>query len=332
MTIPYQHPHCPLLDGPTPLQHLPRLSRAIGGVEVFVKRDDLMGIALGGNKLRKLEFLLGAAQAEGADTFITVGARQSNHARLSAAAAARAGLKCELVLTRSVPRFDDEYLWNGNVLLDDLFGAHVHDLPAGSDALAFAQARAAVLAAEGRRAYVCPVGGSTPLGSLGYVVCADEIMAQAKVLGMTFDEVIVPNGSGGTHAGLAAGFAQYGADAPPLLAFSVSGRAEIVRASTLAKARETAQLLDPAPTVAEDAVRVDDTQIGAGYGIPTDAMRAAVRLMATTEGVLLDPVYSGKALAGLQQRAADGVYRSGARVLFVMTGGAPGIFAYRGSL
>jgi D-cysteine desulfhydrase len=312
------------------LQHLPRLSRAIG-VDVFVKRDDLMGIALGGNKLRKLEFLLGAALAEGADTFITVGARQSNHARLSAAAAARAGLRCELALTRSVPRFDDEYLWNGNVLLDDLFGARVHDLPAGSDALAFAEARAAALAAEGRRAYVCPVGGSTPLGSLGYVVCADEIMAQAQAMGVTFAEVIVPNGSGGTHAGLAAGFAQYGADAPPLLAFSVSGQADVVRASTLAKARATAQLLDPAPTVADDAVRVDDTQIGAGYGIPTDAMRAAVRRMATSEGVLLDPVYSGKAFAGLLQRVVDGAIQPGQAVLFVMTGGAPGVFAYRGA-
>jgi D-cysteine desulfhydrase len=321
----------PLLDGPTPLQHLPRLSKAIGGVDVFVKRDDLMGIALGGNKLRKLEFLLGAALAEGADTFITVGARQSNHARLSAAAAARAGLRCELALTRSVPRFDDEYLWNGNVLLDDLLGAHVHDLPAGADALAFAEARAAALAAEGRKAYVCPVGGSTPLGSLGYAVCADEIVAQAAALGVTFDEVIVPNGSGGTHAGLAAGFAAHGAAAPPLLAFSVSGRAEVVRSSTLAKARATAQLIDPALTVAEDAVRVDDTQVGDGYGIPTDAMRAAVRLMATTEGVLLDPVYSGKAFAGLLQRVADGAVRPGRAVLFVMTGGAPGLFAYRGA-
>jgi len=195
-------PRIPLFDAPTPIQRLERIEAALGlrGVRLFVKRDDLMGLGGGGNKLRKLEFLLGAAIDQGCDTFVTTGARQSNHARLSAAAAARMGLAAELMLTDTVPREDDSYRHNGNQLLDGLFGARVHHLPRGADALAAAHAREAALRAEGRKAYVVGAGGSSPVGALGYASCAEEIRAQEVALGLSFGTIIVANGSHGTHA------------------------------------------------------------------------------------------------------------------------------------
>lgn len=321
-------PRVRLLEGATPIQHLPRLSHALGGAQIYVKRDDLTGLGCGGNKLRKLEFLLGEALAQGCDTVITVGARQSNHARLTAAAAARLGLRCELALTRAVPKFEPEYTDNGNVLLDDLLGARVHDLPGDANAQAFAEARASDLRQQGRNPYVIPVGGSTPIGCLGYADCAREIAGQARAMGILFDEIILPNGSGGTHAGLVAGFAVMD-DPTPILAFTIAAPPDAARAATLDKASQTARLIQPAAQVAEGAVRVDGSQIGAGYGIPTDAMRAAVRQLASSEGLVIDPVYGGKAFAGLLGGIADGAWGAGKNVLFVMTGGAPGLFAYR---
>ncbi|RAR61147.1 D-cysteine desulfhydrase [Paraburkholderia unamae] len=333
-TPPYRldlskHARQPLLEGPTPIQPLPRLSRECGGVNLYVKREDLNGLGGGGNKLRKLEFLVGEALAMGADTIITVGARQSNHARLTAAAAARLGLQCELVLTRAVPREDSEYLENGNILLDDLLGARVHDLPGTANALAFAEARADELRGQGRKVYVCPLGGSSPVGCLGYAACAAEIMTQAHAQGIRFSRIVAPNGSGGMHAGLAAGFAALGLDPAIVLAYTVYSKAGQAHAATLDKARDTLALIDPARRIADHAIAIDETQLGEGYGIPTDAMREAVRLMASKEGLLLDPVYSGKAFAGLVQAARSGQHAPGENVLFIMSGGLPGLFAYR---
>ncbi|MGF6722331.1 L-cysteate sulfo-lyase [Paraburkholderia sp. GAS41] len=322
-------PRYTLLEGPTPIQHLARLSKQLGGADVFVKRDDLTGLGGGGNKLRKLEFLMGEALARGADTIITVGARQSNHARLTAAAAARAGLQCELVLARLVPRHDEDYLENGNILLDSLFGAHVHDLPASANALEFAEARAEALRKEGRNVYVCPLGGSSPVGCLGYADCAAEIVAQSEALGVSFDAVAVPNGSGGMHAGLLAGMTALGRTTPSVVGYAVYGEAKAAHVTTLDKANQAIRLIDPGLTVASEAVVVDGSALGEGYGIPTDSMRRSVRLLASTEGLLLDPVYGGKAFAGLLQAIETGVYRAGQRVLFVMTGGLPGLYAYR---
>lgn len=197
------------------------LGAAAGGARLWVKRDDLMGIGGGGNKLRKLEFLIGEAIEQGCDTFITTGGLQSNHARQSAAAAARAGLACELMLTDIVPRHDDAYRTNGNLLLDDLFGATVHRLPGDAKALDVARSRAAELLRDGRKAYVVGSGGSSPLGCLGYAVSAADILDHEHETGRAFDAVIVPNGSSGTHAGLAAGLAA--ADRAPrrILSFTV---------------------------------------------------------------------------------------------------------------
>ncbi|CAG9226503.1 L-cysteate sulfo-lyase [Paraburkholderia tropica] len=322
-------PRYALLEGPTPIQHLSRLSARLGGANLYVKRDDLNGLGGGGNKLRKLEFLMGEALARGADTIITVGARQSNHARLTAAAAARAGLQCELVLTRAVPRFDAEYLENGNILLDDLLAAHVHDLPAGSDSLQFAEARADTLRAQGRKVYVCPLGGSSPVGCLGYADGAAEIAAQSRASGVAFDHIVMPNGSGGMHAGFVAGMTALGLNAASVTAFAVYASADKAHAATLEKANQTAQLIDASLQIDANAIVIDESQLGDGYGVPTDAMRDAVRLLASTEGLLIDPVYGGKAFAGLLANVTSGRYRANENVLFVMTGGLPGLYAYR---
>ncbi|TPG52018.1 D-cysteine desulfhydrase family protein [Sphingomonas glacialis] len=326
-----RRPRFNLLEGPTPIQRLTRLEQVLGCggcPPIYVKRDDLTGIGGGGNKLRKLEFLIGEALDQGCDTFITTGARQSNHARLSAAAAARAGLSCELVLTDTVTRDDEAYQRNGNVLLDDLFGATVRRRTADVDALAVAQERAVHLFAKGHRAYVVGSGGSSPLGCLGYAVCAEEIMAQEHDLGLRFHRIIVPNGSSGTHAGLAAGLKAAGDEPGRIESFTVLAPIEKARTVTTELAVRTLALIDPASEFVEGDIVVTDGQLGEGYGVPTDAMFEAVRLVARSEGLLLDPVYGGKAFAGLIAAIREGRWRKGEPVLFVMTGGLPGLFAY----
>lgn len=327
---PFGQPRFALLDHPTPLQRLPRLEDALGGEcpPVFVKRDDLMGIGGGGNKLRKLEFLIGEALSEGCDTFITTGARQSNHARLSAAAAARAGLACELVLTDTVGRHDEAYVRNGNVLLDDLFGAAVIRRPSGTDALSVASERAAQLADIGRRAYVVGSGGSSPLGCLGYAACAQEILAQEQEAGLRFGRIVVPNGSSGTHAGLAAGLKVFGDEPSRVESFTVLAPLETAHDRTVRLAAQALHLLDPDAALTADDVVVSGGQLGEGYGMPTPAMFEAVRLAARTEGLLLDPVYGGKAFAGLIAAIRKGAWRGPEPILFIMTGGLPGLFAY----
>jgi D-cysteine desulfhydrase len=326
-----QRPRFSLLEGRTPIQRLTRLEQALGCEgcpPIYVKRDDAMGIGGGGNKLRKLEFLIGEALDQGCDTFITTGARQSNHARLSAAAAARAGLSCELVLTDTVARNDEAYRHNGNVLLDDLFGATVLRRPGDVDALAVAQDRAEQLSVEGRRAYVVGSGGSSPLGCLGYAVCAEEIMAQEQDLGLRFNRIIVPNGSSGTHAGLAAGLKAAGDEPGRIESFTVLAPIEKAWAVTTELAARTLALIDPASAFAGGDIVVTDGQLGEGYGLPTEAMFEAVQLVARSEGLLLDPVYGGKAFAGLIAAIREGAWRNQEPVLFVMTGGLPGMFAY----
>jgi D-cysteine desulfhydrase len=326
-----RRPRHALLEGATPIQRLTRLERALGcadGHGIYVKRDDLTGIGGGGNKLRKLEFLIGEALAQGCDTFITTGARQSNHARLSAAVATRAGLACELVLTDTVPRQDEAYRRNGNVLLDDIFGAKVHRLPAGADALAAARDRAEALTAAGRRPYVVGSGGSSPVGCLGYAACAVEIATQERELGLRFGRVVVPNGSSGTHAGLAAGFKAMGDAASRVTSFTVLAPLEQAHAATRQLAEETLKLLDPEASIASDDIVVLGGQLGRGYGEPTTEMLEAVRLVARTEGLLLDPVYGGKAFAGLIAGIRNHDWTRAAAALFVMTGGLPGLFAY----
>ncbi|WP_299656879.1 D-cysteine desulfhydrase family protein [uncultured Jannaschia sp.] len=326
-----KRPRYRLLDGPTPIQRLARLERALGLAEssgIYVKRDDLMGLGGGGSKLRKLEFLVGDALEQGCDTFITTGARQSNHARLSAAAAAHAGLACELVLTDTVPREDEAYRHNGNVLLDQLFGATVHRQPGDVDALTVARRRAAELIAGGRRPYIVGAGGSSPIGCLGYAACACEIVRQEQELGLRFGRIVVPNGSSGTHAGLAAGLKALGHDASRVTSFSVLASVDRARETTIQLAGQALDLIDPDRPFTDGEIAVSGGQLGAGYGIPTAAMLDTVRLVARTEGLLFDPVYGGKAFAGLLDAMRSAAWAGDGPVLFVMTGGLPGLFAY----
>jgi L-cysteate sulfo-lyase len=325
-------PRIPLLDGPTQIHRLRRLEHALGpalnGVRLYAKRDDLMSLGGGGNKLRKLEFLLADAIAQGADTIIAIGGLQSNFARLTAAAAARLDLSCELVLARMVQRDGPEYEKNGNILLDDLFGARVHDLAPGRDALHFAQERAVALRGTGRTAYVAAAGGSTPIGCVGYALCAHEIQQQASELGINFASIVVPNGSSGTHAGLVAGLRALDLDPTIVRSHAVLAPADVARRTTLDKANGTLELLGTSARLCAADINISGDQLGAGYGATTVSMIEAVRLMASREGILLDPVYSGKAFAGLLADVRAGYYKRDSDLLFIMTGGTPGLYAY----
>jgi D-cysteine desulfhydrase len=313
--------------GPTPIEPLARLAEHLGGPNLYVKRDDLLGLAAGGNKTRKLEFLVADALARGADTLVTCGAVQSNHCRLTLAAAVREGLRCRLVLEERVPgSYHPEA--SGNHFLYRLLGAeHIRVVEAGTDLAGAMQEVADEVASEGRRAYVIPGGGSNALGALGYVACAREIVQQAFEAGMAFDSLVCASGSGGTHAGLVAGLAASGAGLP-VTGISVRHPRERQEAWITQLAAEVRTLLGGGPALPDDAVVVEDGYVGEGYSLPTPAMREAVQTLARLEGILLDPVYTGKAMAGLLDLVRQGRFRQGENVLFLHTGGAPALFAY----
>ena len=326
-------PRVTLDDTPTPIQPLKRIEEAMGpalnGVKLYVKRDDLLGLGGGGNKLRKLEYLMGDAAAKGCDIIIATGGIQSNFTRVVAAACAREKVACELVLAPLVPGTDDDYQRNGNTLLNALFGATTHVLDRGQNAPDFAKRRAEELTAQGRRPYLTPGGGSSSISALGYVRCALELDTQLNSNGLDEAIIVTANGSNGTHAGLLAGFNALGRSSHQLRAFTVLASAENSRHSTLAMANGTLELLGASDRLNIDDVRIADDQRGQGYGLVTDAMIDAVRLMASCEGLLLDPVYSGKAFAGVIGDVRSGRYPTGSSVVFLMTGGTPALFAYR---
>jgi D-cysteine desulfhydrase len=311
----------------TAIEPLKTLSKALGGPEIWIKRDDTLGLAAGGNKTRKLEFLVAEALAQGADTLITVGAVQSNHCRLTLGAAAREGLKCRLVLEERVPGSYKPQA-SGNNFLFGLMGVErIEVVAAGTDLNAAMEAIGADLAAQGRRGYIIPGGGSNTVGALGYVACADEILAQAFDAGLAFDRVVVASGSAGTHAGLLVGFAgrQSGI---PITGINVRRPRAEQEGNVHALVQSTAQKLGVAPIPREAVVALDEW-VGPGYSIPSPEMVEAVQMLARLEGVLLDPVYTGKAMAGLIGLARRGELKKGERVLFVHTGGSPALFAYQ---
>ena len=316
--------------GFTPLEPLPRLSAALGGAEIWIKRDDLLGLAGGGNKTRKLEFLVADALAQGADTLITVGAPQSNHCRLTLAAAAREGLDCRLVIEERVPGSYDEAALGNNLLFDLMGAATVRMVKAGADLAEEMAVEAAAVKAAGGHPYVIVGGGSSPLGALGYAACAQEIMAQSFEMGVAFDRIVVASGSAGTHSGLVAGLVALNAGVPVTGINVRRPRAE-QEANVLRLAQGTAQLLGTPLPAADDIVALD-AWVGPGYSLPTRDMVEAVRLVAAKEGILLDPVYSGKAMAGLIALVREGVLGKGQRVLFLHTGGSPSLSAFAGDL
>lgn len=309
---------------PTPVESLPRLGRSLG-VELSVKRDDNTGPGGGGNKVRKLEFLLAAALASRCDTVLTAGAIQSNHARITAAAAASLGLKCELVLTTPEIDLGSAYSHSGNRLLDALFGARVHTLEAGEESAPALAARASALQRDGYRPFVIPIGGSNGTGTLGYLAAALEL-AEQQALRSAFDVIVLPSGSGGTHAGLALGAALLG-QSWQVIGISVGRDAQSQQTRVAEIIDECCRILD-LPTPPAFRVEVFDGARGPGYGQPSTEMRDAVLDAARYEGLLLDPVYTGKAFAGLKMLVASGRIPRGARVLFWHTGGVPALFGY----
>jgi L-cysteate sulfo-lyase len=314
---------------PTPLEPMTRLTgylrESTSSVpNLWIKRDDCTGLATGGNKTRKLEYLLGEAIAENADVLISQGATQSNHARQTAAAAARAGMGCKLLLEKRVDR-DEEYEQSGNVLLDELLGAEiVQRAAAGTDMQAAMESLAEQLRAEGHRPYVIPGGGSNPTGALGYVGCAQEL----ETADLAADWIVHATGSTGTQAGLLAGLTAM-SSRTRVLGVSVRQKEDHQIDAVHDLAIRTAAKIDCAGAVSRDSVLVDDRWVGGGYGVPTDSMVDAVRLLAEMEGILLDPVYSGKGFAGLLGNIREGRFAQDENVVFVHTGGSAGLFGYR---
>jgi L-cysteate sulfo-lyase len=320
------HPKIQLGHWPTPLEPMLRINEMHKGPELWVKRDDCTGLAFGGNKTRKLEYLLADAQLRGATTLLTAGGVQSNHARQTAAAAARVGLGCELFLEQVEGISEADYSHSGNLLLDQLLGARLHRLPAGQDLDAAMALRAQTLSTSGQVPYVMPVGGSNAIGAMGYVDCGLELAQQLQQYQLSFDAIVLATGSAGTQAGLLAGLALAGIDIP-VLGVTVSRSSDEQCQKVLALLHEVQGLLEQSE-LHEDHVICFDKYYGSAYGDPTPKMVEAVRLAASLEGLLLDPVYSGKAFAGLLDLVRHGYFDTSERVLFLHTGGAPGLFAY----
>ena len=318
-------PRTPLGFLPTPLQPLDRLSESLGGPRIWLKRDDCTGLATGGNKTRKLEYLMAQALTEEADLVVTFGAVQSNHARQAAAACAAVGLPCELLLTRKVRWDHPAYDTSGNVLLDGLLGARV-TLVDAPEAAAERERLLSRLEGAGPLPYVIPVGGSNAVGAMGYARCALELLEQADHSGFALTDVMHASSSAGTQAGLLAGFAGLALDGDGIVP-RVHG-INVSEPDPTALPRDVARIAGEViaergldPTVADADIRVDDRYLGDAYGLPTEPTLHAIRLLARTEGVLMDPIYSGKGFSGLVERVRRGEFADIDDLVFIHTGG-----------
>jgi D-cysteine desulfhydrase len=302
---------------PTPIEELPRLSEALGGPRILVKRDDQTGLAFGGNKTRKLEFLVAEAQQQGAKMLISGGAIQSNHCRQTAAAAARYGFECTLVLTGDLPQQP-----SANLLLDQLFGARIIHVPDRKDRDLVLQETFERAAAEGKRPYLVPYGGSSPTGALGYVFAMEEFLQQ----NVAVDWIVFGTSSGGTHAGLTLGQRVFGFKGK-VLGISIDESEEWLKDHVSALASAASERLGKRIEVTPAEVLANADYCRAGYGVLTEAEREAVRLFARYEGLLLDPVYTGRAAAGMIDLVRKGFFKKDETVLFWHTGGQPALFA-----
>jgi len=321
-------PRRPYLNGPTPIEPMPNLTAALGkDVNLFIKRDDLLPGAAGGNKTRKLEFCIGDALEQGADTIITCGAVQSNHCRLTLSWSVKEGLDCHLVLEERV-KGSYKPKASGNNFLFQLLGVKsLRVVPAGSDMMAEMRKLADELAGQGRKPYIVPGGASNAIGALGYVSCAEEILGQLNDMRLPIDHIVVPSGSAGTHAGMVVGM--YGMNANiPVSGVNVSRTKPVQEEIVFKLASEVARKLELSSDIPRAQVVCYDEYVGPGYSLPTESMVEAVNLFAKTEGVLLDPVYSGKAAAGLIDLVRKGAFAKGSSVLFLHTGGSPALYAY----
>ena len=323
-------PMVKLCHRPTVLEPLKRLSKILGGPEIWIKRDDCTGLSTGGNKTRKLEYLVGDALKNGADTLVTQGAVQSNHARQTAAAAAKLGLKCHILLERRIPDKLDEYERTGNVFLDKIHGATVEFRESGIDMNAEGEAVSKQLSENGAKPYFIPGGGSNAVGALGYVSCALELISQFNVNSIEFDCLIHATGSTGTQAGLVSGLSALSSELP-VLGISVRQNRERQIDAVWNLVKKTVEKLNNID-IQRDKILVDDHYVGKGYAIPTDGTLEAIDLLAKTEGILLDPVYSGKAMAGLIDMVRKGDFKNNEKILFLHTGGSAALFAYEQEL
>lgn len=315
-------PRLEFIGAPTPLEYLPRFSDHLGR-DIFIKRDDVTPMAMGGNKLRKLEFLAADALREGADTLVTAGAIQSNHVRQTAAVAAKLGLHCVALLENPIGTTAENYLTNGNRLLLDLFNTQVEMCDALTDPTAQLDELATRLEAQGFRPYVIPVGGSNALGAMGYVECAMEIAQQCEGI-VSLSSVVVASGSAGTHAGLAVGLEHLMLEIE-LIGVTVSRKVAEQKPKVVTLQQALASSLE---MKASADIQLWDEYFSPGYGLPTEEGMEAVKLLAQLEGILLDPVYTGKAMAGLIDGISQKRFKDDGAVLFVHTGGAPALFAY----
>ncbi len=326
-------PRVRLAHLPTPLEPLARLREALGvGPRLFVKRDDCTGLAFGGNKARKLEFTLGAALTEGADCLITTGGVQSNHVRQTTAAGAKFGLDCFAVLDCPLSSPRPEYLVSGNRLLDGVLGAAIEVENGGEAAVrARVQSLQAHLRASGRKPFLVPLGASDEVGSLGYVLAAREMLDQAAGLKLDVSHVVLCTGSAGTHAGLLTGLRLNGSDAT-VVGVSSSEPSAVKIGKVEDIARRILEKLGKLPWSAfgSDTI-VQDDYVGDGYGAETKGGFDAIRLVASTEAILLDPVYTGKAMAGLIDLLRRGALDRARDIVFLHTGGTPALFAYAGA-
>lgn len=318
------------LYGVTPLEAAPNLSKALGGkVNLFIKRDDLLPGAAGGNKTRKLDFSIAEAVSLGADTLVTCGAVQSNHCRLTLSWAKKEGMACHLVLEERVPGSYKQEASGNNFLFNLLGVDSIRVVPGGSNMLDEMQKTADELKAKGRKPYIIPGGASNPVGALGYANCAEELLRQCFDMRLSPDAIVVPSGSAGTHAGMVVGMVANSAGIP-VIGMNVSRpkqtQEELVHALCLKLADKVGVAATP-----REAVTCFDNYVGAGYSLPTDSMIEAVTLFARTEAILLDPVYSGKAAAGLIDLVRKGHFAPGANVIFLHTGGSPALYAYQGT-
>ena len=312
---------------PTPLERLDRLSAELGGPEIWIKRDDCTGLSTGGNKTRKLEFLMAEAEAQGTDMVMTQGATQSNHARQTAAFAAKLGMDCHILLEDRTGSNDANYNHNGNVLLDHLHGATTEKRAGGGDMNAEMETVAERLRAEGRKVYTIPGGGSNATGALGYVNCAFELLSQVNGTGLRIDHLVHATGSAGTQAGLITGLQAMNAQIP-LLGIGVRAPKAKQEENVYNLACATAEKLGCAGVVKREDVVANTDYVGEGYGIPTESGLEAIRMFAELEAILLDPVYSAKGAAGLIDLIRKGHFKKGERVVFLHTGGAAALFGY----
>lgn len=312
----------------TPLEPMHQLTKLLDGPNLWIKRDDCTGLAGGGNKTRKLEFLMADALEQGADTIITQGATQSNHARQTVAIATKLGMECHILLEDRTGSADVDYNYNGNVMLDQLFGGILRKYPGGTDMNAAMEELASELKAAGKKPYIVPGGGSNEIGALGYVNCALELLGQANDTGLRIDHVVHATGSAGTQAGLVTGLSGSNSGIP-VLGIGVRVPREQQEANVFRLAERTAEKLGISGVVKREDVVANCDYVGEGYGIPAPSTLEAIELFARHEGILLDPVYSGKGGAGLIDLIRKGHFKKGENVVFLHTGGAQALFGYR---